>query len=118
MANFQSIVMTVAIVLLVLCLIMIGISLYRHKYDSAYPPVVADCPDYWTDLGEGDNETCVNVHDLGNTSCANSMNFSSSPWTGSDGLCNKSKWAKACSLTWDGVTNNKNACANQDDDSN
>ena len=46
------------------------------------------------------------------------MNFTTSPWTGDDGLCNKSKWAKACNLTWDGVTNNKNACASTDDDNN
>ncbi len=117
MANFQSIVMTVAIVLLVLCLIMIGVALYRHKYDSAYPPVVADCPDYWIDMGEGDEETCTNVHNLGNPSCAKSMNFNTGPWASSDGLCNKSKWAKACNLTWDGVTNNKNACPSTDDDS-
>ena len=45
------------------------------------------------------------------------MNFNTGPWASSDGLCNKSKWAKACNLTWDGVTNNKNACPSTDDDS-
>ena len=46
------------------------------------------------------------------------MNFTTDVWTGDDGLCYKSKWAKACDLTWDGVTNNTNACADVTDTSN
>jgi hypothetical protein len=112
MASFQSTVMTIAIVLLIICLILIGIALYRHKYSNTYPPVVADCPDYWLDESKGDSSHCVNSKNLGNDSCANTMDFNLSFWTGSDGLCNKSKWAKACDLTWDGVTNNTRACQN------
>ena len=111
MASFQSTVMTIATVLLIICLILIGISLYRHKYTEAYPPVVADCPDYWLDESDGNSSHCVNSKNLGNDSCAKTMDFSTSAWVGSAGLCNKAKWAKACDLTWDGVTNNTNACA-------
>ena len=44
------------------------------------------------------------------------MNFNSGLWSGDDGLCNKNKWANACDLTWDGVTNNPNACKSEDDE--
>ena len=38
------------------------------------------------------------------------MNFSTSSWTGDTGQCNKSRWARACDLTWDGITNNSSVC--------
>lgn len=110
MATFQSITMTVAIVLLVLCLIFIGSALYKSKYKTQYPPVVADCPDYWLDMSHGDGSRCINKKGLGSSSCSKNMDFSGSFWTGDDGLCRKNKWARQCDLTWDGVTNNMNAC--------
>lgn len=111
MATFQSITMSVAIVILIICLIIIAIALYRSKYNTAFPPVVADCPDYWLDMSDGDGSNCVNkMKDLGNPSCPRTMNFSTSMWTGDDGLCRKRTWARKCDLTWDGVTNNANAC--------
>jgi|TARA_B100000575_G_C23066858_1_gene614340 type IV secretory pathway TrbF-like protein len=115
MSNFQRIVMTVAIVILIICLIAIGIAMYNSKYSKVYPPVVADCPDYWLDLGDVGGADCVNVKNLGSDNCNKTMNFTTDVWTGDDGLCYKSKWAKACDLTWDGVTNNTNACADVTD---
>ena len=76
--------MTVAIVLLVLCLIFIGVSLYNSKYNTQFPPVVADCPDYWLDMSEGDGSRCVNRMDLGSSSSSKEMDFSGSFWTGDD----------------------------------
>ncbi len=110
MATFQSITMIVAIVLLVLCLIFIGVTLYNNKYNTQFPPVVAECPDYWLDMSEGDGSKCVNKKGLGASYCSKEIDFSVSYWTGDDGLCRKSQWAKICDLTWDGVTNNADAC--------
>ena len=110
MATFQNIVMIVAIIMLIICLILIGVALYNQKYSTAFPPVVADCPDYWLDLGDVGGADCTNVKNLGGDNCSNTMDFTKSIWTGDDGICNKSKWAKACDLTWDGVTNNTQAC--------
>ena len=115
MSNFQRIVMTVAIVILIICLIAIGIAMYNSKYSKVYPPVVADCRYYWLDLGDVGGADCVNVKNLGSDNCNKTMNFTTDVWTGDDGLCYKSKWAKACDLTWDGVTNNTNACADVTD---
>lgn len=110
MASFQKITIGVAIILLIICLIFIGYSLYKAKYDVAYPPVAADCPDYWLD-NEG---VCTNVKGLGREGCKTKIDFNNSFYSGDDGLCRKYQWAKGCNLTWDGVTNNKDACKNKD----
>lgn len=111
MANFQSITVIVAIVILIICLIFIGIQLRKSKYDKQYPPVTGDCPDYWLDMSDGTGSNCINKQaDLGNADCAKTMDFSGAFWTGDSGLCRKSQWAKRCNLTWDGVTNNSHAC--------
>ena len=105
MASFQKITIGIAVILLIICLIFIGYSLYKAKYYVAFPPVAADCPDYWLD-NEG---VCTNVKGLG--SCTSStINFNNSFYSGDEGLCRKYNWAKKCNLTWDGVTNNKDAC--------
>ena len=110
MATFQNIVMIVAIIMLIICLIFVGTALYNQKFTTAFPPVVADCPDYWLDKSDGDSSNCENVKNLGSDSCSKTMNFSTSSWTGENGSCNKSRWARACDLTWDGVTNNNSVC--------
>jgi len=109
MSSFQNIVMSIASVILIIVLIFIGISLYNNKKHSAYPPVIADCPDYWLDMSNDDSNRCVNSKNLGSCNTKD-MDFSSSFWTGSDGLCRKYKWARKCDLTWDGVTTNSNIC--------
>lgn len=112
MATFQTITMTVAIVLLVICLLFIGVALYNNKYNMQFPPVIADCPDYWLDISQGDETKCFNKMSLGSSSCSKTMNFSGPFWKGIDGLCRKSQWARKCHLTWDGITNNLDACSN------
>jgi len=108
-SGFQEITVIVALVLLVICLIIIGISLYNNTYKSKYPPVTGDCPDYWKDVGTS-GSLCKNVQNLG-TCDITQKSFVGSEWQGSSGLCNKSEWAKGCDLTWDGVTNNNTACS-------
>jgi hypothetical protein len=111
MSTFQTTVMSIAIVLLILCLIFIGISLYRNKYNKDFPPILANCPDYWIDESETNNGSkCVNKQNLGNLQCDKTMDFSGSMWSGDAGLCAKSKWAKSCDLTWDGIDNNSGLC--------
>lgn len=116
--NFQKIVLTVAVVLLIIFLMMVGYMLYKQKYNAEFPPTVSDCPDYWLDVSGNDasgNEIvspyCYNVKNLGSGTCEKKMDFSTSFWSSSDGLCKKQKWANSCNLTWDGVTNNNNACS-------
>ena len=110
--NFQKSVLAVAGVLLVVCLVLIGISISNEKYDTDYPPIVADCPDYWVERPgtTPDTNVCYNIKKLGKSSCDISKDFSGSLWVGNEGICNKYKWASSCDLTWDGITNRVDPC--------
>ena len=105
--TFRKIILGVAIILLIIALVMIGMSIANSKYNQKFPPIVAECPDYWTRSGTN----CVNSKKLGGPNCHRNMDFTNSAqWTGTNGMCNKKNWAKGCHITWDGVTNNVNAC--------
>tara|TARA_B100000902_G_C26901558_1_gene712354 strand:+ start:236 stop:592 length:357 start_codon:yes stop_codon:yes gene_type:complete len=115
-SSFQQTVVVVALVILVICLIVIGISLYNNKYEGIYPPVASQCPDYYVDVGESGSAKCSppSSIDLGITSassCTGTIDFSQSPYTGANGTCAKQQWANTCGITWDGVTNNAEACS-------
>ena len=116
--NFQKSVIVSA------CILFIAYVLYNNKYNVSFPPTVSQCPDYWLDMektanssgdiGNNNSQTkqsCVNIKNLGNQSCNRTMDFTGNFWQGSTGNCNKSKWAKGCDLTWDGITNNSNICS-------
>ena len=102
--RFQSLVIVIAIILLIASLTFIGYALYSNKSDQQFPPVQATCPDYWT----SHNGKCVNSHNLGQ--CPGPVNFNTPHYQGDQGPCNKSKWAKSCNVTWDGITNNDSIC--------
>ena len=107
--NFQTTVLIIAVVLLLLCMILISIALIKSKGTEQWPPIIGDCPDYWVDLS-GNGAQCVNMKDLG--TCNGSvpegqhlqMDFTVPPYTGQNGLCAKYKWATGCGITWDGIT--------------
>lgn len=107
--TFQSTVLTVAIIILIIALGFIGMALYRQKYNSDYPPVIANCPDYWDMSGN----ICSPHPTLGNQSgsCTADMDFTTAAWAGVSGACAKYKWAKQCNLTWDGITNIADTCS-------
>jgi uncharacterized protein YxeA len=105
--NFQKIVLSVAICLLIVILILTALIAYRAKETDQFPPVIAQCPDYWK---AEDNNTCTNIHSLGKKDCSNNMDFTTADYSGSDGLKKKCEWAKGCDLTWDGITNSETNC--------
>jgi hypothetical protein len=115
--NFQKITLTIAIVLLVLALIFIAISLANAKAKETWPPIVGECPDYWTDMA-GNSAMCVNTQRLGTCNIPtsnnkNAMDFTTSNFQGSNGTCAKYTWATNCGVTWDGITSGiSNPCAN------
>jgi hypothetical protein len=102
MVNFHRLVIIITVIILILILIFVAIMLSRSKSSQTWPPIVGDCPDYWIDLS-GNGAMCVNSKKLG-TCNQNTMNFTTSLWTGSNGLCAKYNWANGCGLTWDGIT--------------
>jgi hypothetical protein len=113
--NFQSIILTIAIIGLIILLVVIGYSLSKSTSTIVWPPIVGSCPDYWMDL-KGNGEQCYNVKSLGKcnlpgTNEQNTMNFNVSPFNGDTGTCSKYTWANNCSVTWDGITYGvKNPC--------
>ena len=104
MANFQRTIIYIGIILLIIIIIIVGYTLATKKTPVQWPPLVGDCPDYWVDTS-GNGGNCVNTKGLGTcTASGSSMNFSIAPYTGSNGICNKYKWASKCDITWDGIT--------------
>lgn len=109
---FQGFVANIALLILIIALVVIGVLLYRAKDKFLSEDIViGECPDYWTmeEDAQGKNY-CVNVKNLGKSTCQSKMDFGVAPWTGTDGSCKKYNWAKSCDLTWDGITNNPNSC--------
>ena len=93
--------------MLVIALCAVAYFTYKAKSKAGYPPVIAECPDYWENTETNGKNQCVNNKNIGKDSCAKVMDFSRSPWIGDSGLCRKLEWAKKCDITWDGVTNNE-----------
>jgi len=109
MPSFQKIVLTSAIIILIISLIIIGICLSYYQAKEQWPPILADCPDYWTIDGSGSFTRCTNVKDLGSCPPQSGdkhlvMNFTDPAFTGANGTCAKYMWSKKCNVTWDGIT--------------
>jgi hypothetical protein len=113
--HFQKIVLTVATVLLIIILVVIGVSLSKAKENNIWPPIVGKCPDFWVDIS-GNGEACFNSHSLGTCNIPseenkNTKNFNQAPFIGANGDCHKYNWAKQCNITWDGINSGvKNPC--------
>jgi hypothetical protein len=108
MEGFQKIVLFSAVVLLIIALVIIGMALMYSK-NTSWPPMTPSCPDYWEIDGSGNDSTCINVKDLGTCPATSGskhlvMDFNRPAFTGSQGLCNKYKWAKNCGVSWDSIT--------------
>lgn len=101
MNGFQKIVLIAAVIILIIALIFIGMAL-SYSQDDKWPPMIPQCPDYWTADGSGNNTTCTNVMNLG--SCDSVMNFNNAPFTGANSNCAKYTWANKCGVSWDGIT--------------
>jgi hypothetical protein len=91
---------------------------FDGKKNKPWPPMNAQCLDYWEIDGSGN---CVDTMDLAKLKCPNgnvtstnghsTMNFNTPPYVGAKGACAKYNWAKQCGLSWDGVTYGvKNPC--------
>ena len=98
--NYQIILILVASIMLILLLSFVGYTLYEHRKDQVFPPIIQKCPDNWN-LSE---KECINTVHLGINNTPASKDFSSMT------DCDKSRWAKEHGLTWQGYTNNDNIC--------
>jgi hypothetical protein len=114
---FQSKVVGVACVVLIVMLSLIGYLLANSKLESnTWPPTIAVCPDYWEDA-TGTGKHCTNPHNLGkcDISKLGSDGIDLTSWTKPAVRCAASKgFRDECNLSWDGITNDDNACASAD----
>ena len=113
MANFQKMTLIIACLLLLICITIIIFTFLFPNTKQVWPPLVSNCPDYFEDE-KGDGSSCLNKLKLGNqdNQCNGPYNFTNSRYIGSNGNCEKYKWANNCNLTWDGITYGvKNPCA-------
>ena len=114
--TFNSIVLQVATVILIILLIVIGLVMHYSAKNAEFPPVISECPDYWNITRDGSKTVCKNVLKINpfsvsdNDSCnvVDTVNFSGP--SDNQTICNKYKWAKGCNVLWDGVTNNNSTC--------
>tara|TARA_B100001093_G_C26264120_1_gene774041 strand:+ start:52 stop:432 length:381 start_codon:yes stop_codon:yes gene_type:complete len=118
MASFNKTVIISALVILVISLTILGVFVAKALSEAKFPPVVADCPDYWdVELTDDGKTRCVNNTNINtytnaeaegnNQNCSNypTENFYATGSTPTKVLCSKYDWADKCGIVWDGVTN-------------
>jgi hypothetical protein len=98
MASFQKTLLVIAAIVLIISFIVISIMIYNAKEKDKWPPIVSKCPDWWT---EGEDGKCSNTKNIGTCS---TYDPSAIVYTGSNGPCERYKWATGCGAAWDGVT--------------
>ena len=113
--KFNKIILFSAIVILIIALIVIGVMLNYALFNDNYPPVISDCPDYWdVSLNSDDQVSCLNKVRQNTGTCNNNTypveQFYAHASNSKDVICAKYKWAKGCNISWDGITNNNQAC--------
>ena len=98
--TFQRVVVTIAIVILILSLVVLGVLIYNSRNEDQFPPEIGNCPDYFVMKENQGTEMCFNHHNLGNKS-------EGCEWFDPKDATKKDKkdFAKQCGLTWDGITN-------------
>jgi hypothetical protein len=133
MERFYFIVLSIAVVLLILILTIIGILMAR-KNVSTFPPTMSQCPDTWKIATDGSScliptgtssKNVGNIYnDATNTTLTrmfstntpgisadhSSVLFSDSGWSagpyaGMTSTCAQKQWTTRFNLNWDGVSN-------------
>ena len=108
MSSFNTIVLEIAIVILIICLIFIGWAIYDSLYGKKvkFPPVVGTCPDYWNVSTDKHGKiTCNNTLSVGAPTKPNNKceKFVTTTYNTD---CKKYTLANSCGFTWDGITDN------------
>ena len=109
LGSFQKNVVIGASVTLVVLLAIIGYLLENStELKETWPPTIGVCPDYWEDT-TGTGKQCRNIHGLGQCKVPEQgvdLTWMQNPKE----RCNAKELLTDCSITWDGITNDENAC--------
>jgi len=126
---FYIVVSSIAIIVLILILTVIGLMMKYQNHVDEYPPYQSQCPDYWVTLPGGncaqpangainaladnynplstskpDPTLTKNVVIAGGPRGPFSYNFSA------NSVCDNKKWAARNKIEWDGVSNSIAPC--------
>lgn len=109
MASFNMVVLEIALAILIICLALIGWGIYSMEHGSQvkYPPVVGDCPDFWTNYYDTDTKIdyCENKVKVGtNIGDPKCMKF---PTKAYNTPCKQFNLAYNCGISWDGISDNQ-----------
>ena len=119
--SFNSLVLNVAIVALIIVLIFISVTINSSVRGAnvKFPPITGACPDYWSARDMSGGSICYNnlvigkgnlqesVAGLNKTSTLSSNSMCTEFVTASvPTTCDKFNLATTCQVTWDGITNN------------
>jgi hypothetical protein len=116
MTEFKFTVLLIAIIALIIGLTSIAVLLSRGDYISEWPPFISKCPDQYTYNTNTDKCTTDNekIHSSGNATIIDKPCSEFEPnngtFTGTQGNCNKKKWAEECQVSWDGIRGNEDLC--------
>ena len=97
--NFQKICITIASILLVILLCIIAVSFNASYSNAVWPPIIANCPDYWDDVN-GDGSACMNVKGLGKVPKNAIVDFYNNYTT----ACDKYNYCLKNNISWDGIS--------------
>jgi hypothetical protein len=123
---YYTIVLTIAIMLLIVVLAIIGVSMTR-KSVMPYPPSSQQCPDYWSLANDGVScmipskgsknagaiydsagKILINQNNTpGLSSDSKSVKFDNTLWAsgGTTAQCSEKTWANKFNVMWDGISN-------------
>ena len=112
MASFQTIVLIIAVIILILCLTGVGVAIYFNRYSTVFPPISSTCPDgYTASSSSSSSDTFCTINSdqkpSSNSNC-NRININEAMYNGKNGLCQKYLWATKCGVNWQGVTEESN----------
>jgi len=109
MEVFYIAVLAIATGILILILTSVGVLLRKSNTEVPWPPTAGRCPDFWTEVSEGENKgNCyhegVNIG-LAAAAAANKAAMAIDLASDHPTTCDKRSWAKTNGVQWDGVTN-------------
>ena len=112
--GFYDTSIVVAGVVLALFLGIIAYMMHTSTNTLAYPPVIAQCPDYWKKgVNDDGEEVCENVLGVGLSNISDGVDCTSfttdkfSVFTNTlERMQQQKSYAETCNIAWDGITNN------------
>tara|TARA_B100001142_G_C14348069_1_gene660843 strand:+ start:6832 stop:7191 length:360 start_codon:yes stop_codon:yes gene_type:complete len=115
MAAFQNNVVRIATIVFIAFMALVSLMLLLAKENQQFPPMYPTCPDYYDLKSENGPKCEVKFPGMISASSSggepempcNKLDLTNEAYKGweTQQLKNKRKWAEACGVTWDGVTN-------------